>query len=336
MSAYNLRRGITAVEVIVVVVVILLLVILLLPAIQAPRVGHGFHGSCRNNMKQIGLALQNHMDAYKTLPPLYFNVAQNRDGMSDPALTAPAYSWNVRMLPFMEEEPFYKAISQSSNRFTLSPEQVLIANPDGGKAISPGMVEINTFRCPAYSGETETSTGAAVSNYIAISATRQQLLNVGPTAPTQADGVLIPNAESRGLSLAAIKDGTAKTIVFAESTEQEQASWYHWQQTFACGFPPAHTSATNPQIVDGKWSASGLPAKRTALNYGPKLKDPPYQPNASDPLRRTYGPSSDHNGGIVIHGMADGSVQEFTTDIDPEVYYRLITRAGNDGPDKLP
>ena len=43
-----------------------------------------------------------------------------------------------------------------------------------------------------------------------------------------------------------------------------------------------------------------------------------------------WGPSSDHAGGVVMHLAADGSVHAITTDIDPTLYVRLVTRAGGD------
>ncbi len=48
-----------------------------------------------------------------------------------------------------------------------------------------------------------------------------------------------------------------------------------------------------------------------------------------------YGPSSNHSGGVVLHGAADASVHNITTDVDPNVYMHIITRAGRE-PDAFP
>src|SRR5262249_22532923 len=130
--------------------------------------------------------------------------------------------------------------------------------------------------------------------------------------------------------------------MFAESSEEERSNWFHWQQTFVCGFFPGDTSLSNndpktavPRYDDDKtWVFNTKVGNRTTLlNAGPSTKpDTAYNSNQNDPLRRMFGPSSEHPGGVVIHGMADGSVWDIVVDIDSKIYYGTITRAGGKEP----
>lgn len=101
-------RGFTLVELLVVMAVISLLVCILLPAVQQVREA-ARRAACKNNLKQIGLALQNYEMAHGVLPPGSLDV-------SGPIRTAPQgyhHSWYTMLLPYIDAEPLYTSIDSS-------------------------------------------------------------------------------------------------------------------------------------------------------------------------------------------------------------------------------
>lgn len=96
-------RGFTLVELLVVIAIIGVLVALLLPAIQAAREA-ARRAQCKNNLKQIGLGLQNVHDSEGALPQGVY---------TDPANDQSAgLSWMTRLLPYIEQRNMYDLIAQ--------------------------------------------------------------------------------------------------------------------------------------------------------------------------------------------------------------------------------
>jgi prepilin-type N-terminal cleavage/methylation domain-containing protein/prepilin-type processing-associated H-X9-DG protein len=93
------RRGFTLVELLVVIAIIGVLVALLLPAVQSARESARMT-ECRNNVKQMGLALHNYHDAHQTFPPSTTHSPKNSYG----------FSWLVTILPFSEVNNTYSAL----------------------------------------------------------------------------------------------------------------------------------------------------------------------------------------------------------------------------------
>jgi type II secretory pathway pseudopilin PulG len=101
------------VELLVVIAIIGVLVSLLLPAVQAAREA-ARRTQCTNNMKQIGLAMHNYHDTYKTLPSAGFPLDGRRCGGALSAHNGPSadstshgQSWVVGILPFIEQQALH-------------------------------------------------------------------------------------------------------------------------------------------------------------------------------------------------------------------------------------
>ena len=89
--------GFTLIELLVVIAIIAILIALLLPAVQQAREA-ARRTQCRNNLKQLGLALHNYHDVYETFP---FTAAFA--GQSE----GRAWSFLVRLLPFIDQSPLF-------------------------------------------------------------------------------------------------------------------------------------------------------------------------------------------------------------------------------------
>src|SRR5688500_9601756 len=97
----SLRRRIafTLVELLVVIAIIGVLSALLLPAVQAAREA-ARRTQCVNNLKQIGLAVQNYHDIRQETVPAWLTTDTSPTGACNPANFA---AWTVMLLPFMEQ-----------------------------------------------------------------------------------------------------------------------------------------------------------------------------------------------------------------------------------------
>jgi prepilin-type N-terminal cleavage/methylation domain-containing protein/prepilin-type processing-associated H-X9-DG protein len=100
------RRGFTLIEVLVVVAIIAILIALLLPAVQSARES-ARRMQCRNNLMNIGLALQNYHGAHRTLPP---GTVDSSGPITTGMSQGYRMSWIAQILPYLDEANAYGKI----------------------------------------------------------------------------------------------------------------------------------------------------------------------------------------------------------------------------------
>lgn len=101
-ESHSQRTGLSLIEFLVVFVIIAILVALMIPASRGSR-GAARRTQCKNNLKQLGLALHNYHDTYGSFPPAYtVDDAGNR-----------LHSWRTLILPFIDQAPLYATIDLS-------------------------------------------------------------------------------------------------------------------------------------------------------------------------------------------------------------------------------
>jgi prepilin-type processing-associated H-X9-DG protein len=109
------------------------LVALLLPSVDMPR-GASRRMQCSNNLKQIGLAMHNYHDVYKTLPPAVIADGEGK----------PIRSWRSLVLPFIEQQPLYERYdfnerwNAPENQFAVdTPMPAYVCPSDPASAATP-------------------------------------------------------------------------------------------------------------------------------------------------------------------------------------------------------
>ncbi len=101
------HAGLTLVELLVVIAIVGTLASLILPAVQAAREA-ARQVACKNNLRQIGIALHSYQDAHRTLP---MGCLEWRAWRSPP--THRQFAWSALLLPFLEQQPLHASIDFS-------------------------------------------------------------------------------------------------------------------------------------------------------------------------------------------------------------------------------
>ncbi|MGE5191114.1 MAG: DUF1559 domain-containing protein [Deltaproteobacteria bacterium] len=109
----NWRSGFTLIELLVVIAIIAILIALLLPAVQQAREA-ARRSQCKNNLKQIGLALHNYHDAFNTFPQAAFWTYNPFSAPIPGGSPSPRnYTWIAMILPYLDQAPLYNQINFS-------------------------------------------------------------------------------------------------------------------------------------------------------------------------------------------------------------------------------
>jgi prepilin-type N-terminal cleavage/methylation domain-containing protein len=331
------RRGFTLPEVLVAIGIVLLLVAALIPSVQSAREAARRNG-CVCHGKQIVLALHNHHDVFKRFP----NSTSTRIRGVRPGCAGPVedevqagYSWQVMVLPYLEETSLYNAISEASEDFkkpAFATDLILPASSRPDSSNHFAHTSTGFWRCPSFSGprfsdaaEYVSVGGVETSTYVALSATDiDRILNTEDEVA--ANGCLIPPPQH--VSLQEIVDGSSRTLISAETREKHYSSWYDGTVSWSVGSDPNGT----PPIFDERHRivASAQPALDVGSDDDASVAYLPVRRHKSIQQDWRWGPSSEHSGGVVMHGIADGSVRAITVDIDPTLYLQLITRSGRE------
>lgn len=298
------RYGFTLIEVLVVMAIISVLAAILVPAVQYAREA-ARRTQCRNNIKQISLALHEYHTTFKVFPPGWIGVT---DFQFDPngAEThgANGLGWAAFCLPQIEQSA---GLLLRKGAAPLLNYNVPITDPAN---VGARTVSLLVHRCPSdIAPETfpvslpgNVTMDFAVSNYLgSFGSTDYHPCAASAISPTlqpacRGDGIFYLNSRTR---IDDIRDGTSSTILIGERRSNKDSTLATPIYATWMGAPPGDAEA-----------------------IGRILGATDYPPN--DPARHYQAYSSWHPGGVNI-ALCDGSVQFINDGIDTKLYTGLAT-----------
>ena len=321
------REGFTLVELLVVIAIIGILIALLLPAVQAAREA-ARAAQCKNNMRQIGLALQNYHDTHKIFPYGF----RARFGAA----------WSGYILPFIEGGDFYNGMIFNEGEGGVSmqwayPGATADTSRRNYKILACETV-IPTYRCPSapipehvndrtfdawvvparvpatYLGS---GSGFLQDDEMGVSPVTGALTMAASMA--RLDGVLFSDS---AVKIRDIMDGTSHTLLCGEAlpTVKDNTSPETWSNRRKDHWAVGSDDADTDNGHDGSelCGSTGVPM------------NPDVDPNTdvvTPQAEIAYG--SAHPGGCCM-GFCDGSVKFVDEEIKPQVWAALATIRGGE------
>lgn len=302
MKTYSRNhRGFTLIELLVVIAIIAVLVSLLLPAVQQAREA-ARRTQCKNNLKQIGLALHNYHDVHQTFPSGWIAIDHATQLPSAHEGTSGA-GWAVMILPYIDQ----------TNVYNLFNANLPITDPLNADFLKQPMV---SYKCPSDPQPLTFELGEE-GNPTNILAQMPIANYIGSFGPEELDGCeepvgtppVLPTGQCKGsgmfyhnskVTIRDVTDGTSNTYMIGERKTNESEDWY----------------TTWPGMV-----AEAEEAFQRVCGSAD------HTPNHPDTHFDDF--SSHHTGGAQFC-QADGSVRFISQSIDGGVYRALATIQGGE------
>jgi prepilin-type N-terminal cleavage/methylation domain-containing protein len=333
------RRGFTLIELLVVIAIIAILIALLLPAVQQAREA-ARRTQCRNNFRQIGLALHNYHDAHRVFP---FGKGPSYAG-------APVYarwSQHALILPYVDQAPLFNSIN-----FSYPPETPGMAgvinfmpphvNANGANAAASRAL-VPVFICPS---DVAPGTGSAgwpgQNNYVANQGGWLCDRSDQPAAPTDNS----PGEVQTGIfyylsrvSSADVLDGMSQTVFFSEKLRgvgvpDSDTDMYVIPHQTSLDATWQTCNAINPATatpLTSKWGFSWVMGENCCTQYNHVAVPNSYTcggvgfPGTMTNMAMQVPPSSRHEGGVHVM-MGDGSGHFLSENVDLGVWRAIGTR----------
>ena len=334
MLSIHKSAGFTLVELLVVIAIIGILVAMLLPAVQAAREA-ARRMECLNNVKQTALGLQNYYDAHGSFP-----IGNAEWPQAIGAGPASMVTWQVAVLPFIEQETLYDSIDLNA-RWPIYYNSRTKFPPGNAEA---WRTNIPTYNCPSDENDDPPSSnpfgpaeggrwiGFSHGNIVGCFSADGTFAEPGVPLDGCNDGGENPSVASGKRAifninvarrLKHVKDGTSHTVAISEIIAGEHGTGDQrgmWSQDWGCHYEHMH----------------GPNSKRDAVMSGafhPAMSAKHYIDGSAGCWSTLhYAASSYHPGGVNV-GLLDGSATFVDDNIDLAVWQALGSINGSDDDD---
>ena len=332
------RRGFTLIELLVVIAIIAVLIALLLPAVQQAREA-ARRSQCRNNLKQMGLAVHNYHDNNKVFP---FGKGASYPG-------APVYarwSQHAMLLPYLDQVPLYKSITFTAPPDTPGMGGVIAFMPaytsPGGINTAASGATVAMFTCPTDSSPT----GPGQNNYCGNQGGWLCDRSDAPGAATDVSPSEVQTGVFYFLSKVKtgdIRDGLSQTAFFSErrrgngGPDPKSDLFVMTPQTsLATTYSTCmglNTSTATP--LTSKWGYSWVMGENCCAQYN-HVAGPNTVSCAGTGFAGTMtnmamqvSASSQHAGGVHVM-TGDGAVHFSSNNVDLGIWRAIGTRSSNE------
>ncbi|MBX3418182.1 MAG: DUF1559 domain-containing protein [Pirellulaceae bacterium] len=336
------RTAFTLIELLVVIAIIGILVGLLLPAVQQVREA-ARRTSCRNNLKQIALALHNYESNFQMFPP---SVTYSPPVLIGGPTSPGEWSALARILPFVEQNNVYEGIN-----FNLS-----YHHPDN--SIGPLLVRqvrIPFYICPSEPNDVpRTEPDGSVRFWPTNYAFNMGVwLIYDPNTRQGGEGLMFPNSRIKTRD---VTDGLSNTVALSEvkaftpycrntnnapvviPSEGSQVGDLMPAGQISMG-QDLNNRRGHSEWVDGRVYHTGVtatltPNTKVLVNHDGLTHDASWvnwkEGESATVITYAAITSRSHHRGLVQLAMADGSVRVATNEIDLPIWRASFTRAGNE------